>query len=354
MQFEIVIPTRNGGRWLGQLLIAYRRLGAEPLYIVDARTNDGTQDLLRKMEARFVEHLPAGDCVEAGMIEAGSRHTEKDWIFRIDDDEFPSAELLRWAEDIGCKTDTDGWRISRLTLLKDGRGIKYSRIATHFLSPVPNLCDPQLRFYRHRHVDYSNVLHSPGVVTKRPIQYAPANAYFVHLDVLLRSAGERLAKLRRYEEMEPNSSWKFAYQYVPDAFPHVDQRPAPLPTREFDELLASLPPAIERPYSLSEDERARIKASAGYYTIRAMRRDRYEKSPLARKTIAEFLCTVGRAIARVEDRLPARPGLGEFICDYGTDLYDAAERRAWATSRFVLETKTMSLKAQSPIEKWSQ
>ncbi len=355
MQFEIVIPTRNGGRWLGQLLEAYRKLGVEPLYIVDERTNDNTHALLRKMNARFVDYLPRGDFVESGMIEAASQFATKEWIFRFDDDEFPSSELLRWANEVACQTDADGWSISRLTLLNVDHEIKYSRIETQYYSPVPDLCGPLVRLFRHRHVEYSSIIHSPGFASKRPWQFAPATAYFLHLDILLRSAGERLEKLRRYEEIEPNSSWRFAYHYLPDLFPEIDQKPAPLPTDEFDDLLASLPLPAEQPYALNKKERAQMQVSAEEFTTIYKRRWRRQRSPLARKKIAEFFCTLGKSVTSVECRLPARFNLGHFIHDYGTDLFSGAESRAYVASCVLPETtKSTGPKGQSAAEQWSQ
>jgi len=204
-------------------------------------------------------------------------------------------------------------------------------------------------------VEYSNIIHSPGFASKRPWQFAPGDAFFVHLDVLLRSAGERLEKLRRYEEIEPNSSWRFAYHYLPDLFPEIDQKPAPLPTDEFDDLLASLPLPAEQPYALSTKERAQMQISADDFTVRAKMRERRQRSPLARKKIAEFFCTLGKSVTSVESRLPARLGVGQFLHDYGTDLFGGAERRASVASRVLPETtKPIGPKTQSAAEQWSQ
>ncbi len=90
MRFEVMIPTRNSERWILSFLKAYRDLDVEPLYIVDGRSDDATEALLRSANARVVTFEPMGDYVEAGMIEFGSSLAQTDWVLRMDGEEFPS------------------------------------------------------------------------------------------------------------------------------------------------------------------------------------------------------------------------------------------------------------------------
>jgi len=85
---KVVIPTRDSARWIGTFLNAYRRLGVEPIYIVDTRSEDATLNILRDMLAVLIPFTPSGPFAEAGMVEFGSRQAGAEWVLRLDDDEF--------------------------------------------------------------------------------------------------------------------------------------------------------------------------------------------------------------------------------------------------------------------------
>jgi hypothetical protein len=320
MRFEIVIPTRNGARWLGQFLAAYRKLGVEPLYIVDARSDDRTEVLLRSAGARTALCCMEADFPEGGMIEFASHLVEHDWILRIDDDEFPSQRLLVWAEETGCRASVDCWSLSRLPLLRYEGGIKYGRLRSLHHSGK-EFIDPQNRLYRHRRVEYCDELHSAGFKTHR-MHFAPADAFLVHCEVLLKNAKERLEKLRRYEAGAPGSSWKFGYHSLPELFPRVDRRLAPLPNDEFDALLVSLPQPQAARVTLTEDERRTIRVAAKALA----RKDRRLKSLFANKKFSEFVCTSGKAIGFLDQWFPAQ-GIAQRLHQYGADLHWGAELR---------------------------
>src|SRR5579863_2932758 len=151
MNVDIVIPTINSARWLGQLLDGYRTLGIEPLYALDSRCDDGSLELLRARGARIIRVHQQGFHVENGILAQISPHVERDWILRLDDDEFPSAALLKWAAQTTAPADILSWYLPRLTLYRDEGRIKYSRVKTHYHNyPHSRLIDPQCRLYRHR------------------------------------------------------------------------------------------------------------------------------------------------------------------------------------------------------------
>jgi hypothetical protein len=145
MRFELVIPTRSSARWVLRFLEAYRSLGIEPFYVVDVRSDDGTEALLRSAGARLASYEPKANFVEAGMIEFASRSVKRDWSLRMNDDEFPSRMLLSWAEEIGCLSDKVHWTLSRRELLRHDSEIKYSQLESHYhagtiitLAPIRN------------------------------------------------------------------------------------------------------------------------------------------------------------------------------------------------------------------------
>lgn len=318
--FEIVIPTRNGARWLGQFLAAYRKLGIDPLYIVDARSEDRTEELLRSAGARTALCRMEADFPEGGMIEFASHLVERDWILRIDDDEFPSRRLLAWAEETGCRTNVDCWSLSRLPLLRYEDGIRYARLRSLHHSGK-EFIGPHSRLYRHRRVEYCHEMHSAGFKTHR-MHFAPADAFLVHCEVLLKNATERLEKLRRYEAGTPGSGWKFGYHSLPELFPQVNRRPAPLPSDEFDALLGSLPQPQAARVTLTQEERRTIHRAAKALA----RQDRRMKSLFANKKFAEFVCTSGRAIGFLDKWFPVQ-AIAQRLHQYGVDLHWGAELR---------------------------
>lgn len=302
MDFEIVIPTLNGGRWLGELLDAYRTFGVEPLYAVDDRGDDGSLELLRARRARIVLVHQDGYYAENGILAQISQSIEREWVLRLDDDEFPSAALLKWAQETVAARDILSWWLSRVTLFRHEGRLKYSRIKSLYHGyPRCQLLDPQCRLYRHRDVSYSTQIHTAGF-KQGNAGFAPASAYFLHLDVLLRNPGERLAKMRRYETIKPRSTWKYTYHALPDLFPVV-QNPALFKGRDFDALIASLP---EPPHPFAAPAEGELKmgqsAPSRFLRLWHLRHGgifRRSLGPaavriLSRKPIAEFLCTSAR------------------------------------------------------------
>lgn len=332
MNVEVVVPTRNGAKWLRQFLVAYRGLGVEPLYIVDTRSDDGTEELLRSAGARVAMFQTGADFIEGSALEFASQRVEQDSILRIDDDEFPSSELIRWAEDEGCKADVECWGISRLTLFNGPAGIKYSRIETQFHSH-PHIVDAQFRLYRHKRVKYLRKIHQAGF-SFSIASHVPPGAFLIHCDLLLRNADERLEKLRRYEAIEEGSSWKFAYHYLPELFPKVDQRLAPLNTTEFDSLLNALPRPQISPAALTLEERKLIFTATREHRLFIRRQwrpsDRQARllnTPFANKTLAEFICTIAKAVRFIERALPKRMQRSGWLHELGDDLYNKSAFR---------------------------
>jgi glycosyltransferase involved in cell wall biosynthesis len=332
MDFEIVVPTLNGARWLGQILAAYRKIGAEPLYVVDHRSDDGTEALLRSLGARVCIAHQDVLFIEDGIVEQFSRLVDRAWILRLDDDEFPSLELLKWAARTVPKPPVLSWRLQRLTVYKEDGRVKYSRATTLYHSyPESPLIDPQCRLYRHRDVTYVNYLHTAGF-EQTNTSHAPASANLLHLDVLLRNPGERFAKLRRYEGIKPGSSWKYAYHYLPELFPDA-QNSALLKTREFDGLIASLPEPLPQTGIPTDAELKKAHAAAARNTkLWLLRRrvvaNRLGRNPainvLARKSIAEFLCTSARMLRKAG---LASPRFTAQLHDIGALLYSKAMSR---------------------------
>ena len=355
MDFDIVIPTLNGARWLGQLLDAYRKWGVEPLYAVDARSDDDTLALLRGRNARIVLIHQNGLYVENGVFAQISRHVERDWILRLDDDEFPSRGLLQWAEKTMAPPDVLSWYLSRLTLYRHDGRIRYSRVKTHYHAASNGQLIDRNTDFTATGTWFTSMIFTLCGFKLETSHFAPASAIFLHLDPLLRNPAERLAKLRRYEKIKPRSSWKFAYHYLPDLFPAV-QNPAALKVRDFEALIASLPaPPRQSEIPAERELRTAQLAASRYLRAWHLRQRRISESglrgtvvrALSRKALAEFLCTSARALhgrTWIPHRLPSA------LQKIGGDLY-------WRAS--LLETRdaprrgtsNLPAKAQSRLGK---
>jgi hypothetical protein len=341
MPFQVVIATRNSAPWVLHFLAAYRDLGVEPLYIVDTRSDDATPALLRAAGANVVLFTPDRDSLEAGMIQYASEHVAEDWILRIDDDEFPTAELLRWSRQTGCKSAVHSWALSRRELIRDGDGIAYSRLWSHYHTPArPDFLNAQVRLYRHRDVAYIEEIHTPGFIAAS-VDFAPQQAYFVHFDVLLRSLEARIEKLRRYERSWPGSSWKFGTHYLPELLPRQLNNPAPIETHAFDRLLACLPAVPQTDSVTLTVEELRIMHASPFdreafrlavaaerrWGRQVMRLARRIEERVANRHLAGFLCGLAKALRPFTKGLPAIPAFLGKIDRAGIRMRNRAEAR---------------------------
>lgn len=253
--YSVVIPTRDNAVWLPVFLRAYRKLGIEPLYVVDQRSVDDTVGVLRREDATFVEFSPSGDFAEA-MIECCSRHASQDWILRMDDDEFPSRRMLEWIANEGVRAKGSGWMLPRRELFRSDGAVYYSnRIGRYADARDPAMISPHARLYHRKRVYYLSRVHTSGIANARSFGFAPRAAFFVHTNCLLRSRSGRLAKIRRYEQIEAGSCWRFSDEYLPEIFPLESHRAARDNLQEFTELLASLPRPDDDDFVISEEER---------------------------------------------------------------------------------------------------
>jgi glycosyltransferase involved in cell wall biosynthesis len=335
--FKIVIPTRDSERWVGQFLSAYRAIGIEPLYIVDSRSCDHTEAILRAAGADIRLFEPRADFVESGMLEFASQMVSEDWIFRIDDDEFPSLSALQWAHESGCQSNLTAWNLSRRELLRERGQIVYSRLWSHFyIAADPSYLNAQLRFYRHRKVEYTEEIHTAGFIIDESIGFAPQNAYFIHCDKLLRSVDERLEKLRRYERKCPGSSWKFAYNYLPELLAREDHPIAPVDTDEFDSLLSSLPAVLmNREVELTADELDVIHHAIKEFRQELEvwpRRKKMMEDGLTSKPAAWIMCALAAFLKSLEQYSKNGPRVADKLHQFGTDMWYCADLKRRLTS----------------------
>ena len=207
-----VVITRDSARWIGSVARSYAALGLRPLFLVDVRSRDQTASVLAQSGAdvrpiRFDRPWVEGAVSQLGGI------TDAGWVARFDDDELPSAGLLRYltgeppvASAVAVprqwvRAAPGGAEIARTLLWQDGAG-------------EPG-ADRQWRIFRPGAVRYTEVLHSAGFERDDWVS-APADAVLFHLDWVFHSYADRRRKVARYDAIKDGMGRFFESMYLPE------------------------------------------------------------------------------------------------------------------------------------------
>jgi hypothetical protein len=196
-----------------------RRYEASPdelVVAVDGSSTDHTQDICSYYADRLFRLDPFGDVVEltfAWLI----AQCQGEWVFRIDDDEMPSRQLVLALPDLLANREvTHYWFRRRWLAEPEGRGW----FADNRWWP-----DWQLRLFR----NIRSIVQTPDQVhrTYRVAgagRYVPCGAIY-HFDHLVHSAADRARKCLRYErELPGHPYWEV---YLPPANAALSVRPIP-------------------------------------------------------------------------------------------------------------------------------
>ncbi len=317
--FRIVIATRDSAKWLGSLLPWYRRLDYSPLFIVDARTQDETRDIIRQFGFDYKEFLPRGDYPEAGMLEFGAEQSDADWILRLDDDELPSESLLNWVQEVGVKSKNQCWFIPRRELFVRDENIFYSRSYGKYpLSVFPTELHPMSRLYNRKRINFIEELHTTGLEDLKLYNFAPSESFIIHINCLIRSFQVRLDKVRLYETIKPGSTWQLADEYLPELFSDRFHQASQEGLSEFSNILRNFKPdqskgnlsQIEHDLALREVKRRAHELLREKMRIRVSGKNNethicadavawIEWAPrILRRPLARLLCTMNRSKRR--------------------------------------------------------
>lgn len=241
-----VVPTRDSAPWIEEFIKYYKQLSIDPLFILDSRSCDGTEEILRSSGCNFQTITPKFDRVEA-MLSSACEFTDTKWVIRIDDDEAPSSALVDWVSSDLQKCDEDALWLSRREVLFSENTLVYSRLEDYYVlhndpsiarSDPLFLC-PQLRAFQPEKISFLETIHSPGIETAN-CGFAPSEAYFCHFDWIIRSIEQRKEKMRRYEKQSPGGGWAFAKFYLPELHNQSSCRWTPLLSNEFNGLATRL------------------------------------------------------------------------------------------------------------------
>lgn len=214
-ELSIVVPTRDGAPYAFVIADAYRRAGLSALFVVDGRSSPRyrAEALARIPSAVILEVERSGDFVEA-MLPEIARLVASKWLFRFDDDEFPSAALIDWLPQ-GVAS------VTRKVIAAPRRGVAMIAGVPHFAATVPGLLagDDQCRGFVVEAARFSPALHSPGLDLKPgDVDDAPADCFIYHFDWIVRSRDERARKLAHYQAISGEPLTRFRHQYLYEDF----------------------------------------------------------------------------------------------------------------------------------------
>lgn len=192
----LIVPTVDSEPWIRSVVDTYNGIGIRPVYAVDSRTRDRTREILAATRQDWIEVSAAAPRVEALLPGILSR-VSTPWVLRLDDDELPTPDLLRFCDAAVERSDSAVWGFPRLCLRwNPGRpALDYS---TFLAVGIHADMDRQWRLFRPDRVRLRDILHSPGFddATRAP---APAGALILHYDWVLRTEARRQEKIAGYE-----------------------------------------------------------------------------------------------------------------------------------------------------------
>ena len=248
---RLVIPTRGCSRWLPFFLKAYRAWGLEPSYAVDNKCEPETLRILKDNNVKTIfidsDQIPNGESIMPYL----SRSIYEDYVFRLDDDEFPARELIDWVNSIPDSkfAFVTSWWIPRYEVaLLDGQ--LWSCHPKWMRTKVGSAIYENLhggRFYRHKDVVYDEVGPHHGNFVSDYVSHAPPTALLIHLDYLVRTMEERLNKIRSTEKRFKDAGWPFANHMLPEMAPRELLRPRRFINPDLDPLISELLAKVYRP-----------------------------------------------------------------------------------------------------------
>ena len=322
MKYDLVIPTRDSGAFIAAFLKAYRKLGIEPLYIVDARSVDDTRDVLHALGARVQSYEPLADFAEAGMIEFSAKAACADWIWRLDDDEFPSRALVDWVERAEVLAPVVG--VCRREVHHfEGRFV-YSRWPTRLNDGDENAVDYQYRIFKRDAVRFLQQIHTPGIEIPPDAQKIPSDAFMIHLNCILHDVEHRLTKVRKYAQHNEELSWSVIDESLPEYLDRNLQNYRADGLEEFSPLLASLKPPqapVSLPPLTAEEQERVAQHLERSRTLSRARRGAALRLSLERNldlvpkpvllAVAKFVASMGEP-----RRFPALRPWGDWLWNY--------------------------------------
>lgn len=212
---SVVVPTRDGAPYAFIIADAYRRTGFIPRYLIDSRSaRPYRTDALARIKSASILKVDRKEAFIEAILPELARTVASKWIFRLDDDEFPSSGLIPWLIKATARTRKTVIAVPR-------RAVAVIDGTPQFARTIPQLHprDVQYRGFEVRTARFRPLLHSPGIMGKRTdILHAPADCCIYHFDWIVRSRSERARKLKKYQKISGQSQAIYTHQYLYEDF----------------------------------------------------------------------------------------------------------------------------------------
>ena len=232
--FTVVIPTRDSAAWIGAVLEHYRARGVVPTLLIDTRTKDDTKAVALRHHARVVD-MPGFKFTE-GVVSMTREVVTTPWALFMHDDEMPSDGLF--ARLCGAQPSAAVQSVAmrrRWAWYEPGTPLTYGHSEFWRDRGGVNGADHHWRLFRPRDVTFISLMHSDGFLIDRWSRLPP-DCYLVHFEWVIRSRGQRAAKLREYDRYRYGYGRFFANMYLPEDQPPGAIDYIPFETGAFDML----------------------------------------------------------------------------------------------------------------------
>lgn len=233
-----IIPTINSEKYIVQLKNYLETYEVNYFFFVDRKTSDNTYRVL-KNSTDNVEFYENNELFLENSLEQIYSKFVNYYIFRLDDDEIPTPNLiLNLKKYVNKKKKIFGIRRFEAFLYDNkeyisgplpyfesiiyraNRQLGNNNIKKFFLDTFSERRGIQYRFYLNQNLKYVKALHSPGIeFSKTEIYKIPhRDGYLIHLNLLFRSIQERMKKIKDYDTVYRRGGSFNQYLYVPELY----------------------------------------------------------------------------------------------------------------------------------------
>lgn len=205
MTLSLAIVTRNSAQYIETLLRVGRGLADQVVVALDMSSCDATETICRKHADKLFKIEPIENPEKP--LAWLNDQCDGDWILRLDDDELPSAGLVRMLPQLLCDREmTHYWLRRRWMVGPD---------PNQWIGQRPWWPDWQIRLFR----NIPSIVRAPGTLHSSYIAQGACRylteASLYHFDLVYHSLEERVRKVARYRQVAPEGHLS-EYYLTPD------------------------------------------------------------------------------------------------------------------------------------------
>jgi glycosyltransferase involved in cell wall biosynthesis len=204
-KLSVVIITKDSSRWVERLLLQTQLYADELIILVDRASSDNTYDIC-KQYANRVEFIETPGYVEPVLNYAYSL-AHYPWCLRVDDDELLGTRFVEMKQEILDLPQAACW-LPRYNVV----GAEMN----HYLSTWPLYPDYQVRLFRKNSLNQAPVIHTTPAIYGETCELESVHLF--HLNLLLKSRGEREQLVKHYDTIRPGagSGTEYRAHYLPE------------------------------------------------------------------------------------------------------------------------------------------